>query len=282
MREAMKNSLRLKAGAFLTTAFGVILVSGITAGLTFAAETLPAGFKKGDLAPEPSADMIEAGKRVYFTKCVWCHGVDGAGDGPGADRLWPRPRNFNQGTFKIRHTASGELPLFDAKKPTPGQNDLFETVTHGLPGSAMPSWEGILTEEQRLQVLSFVTTELVKDRKFTDKQSESQTVLQLGDLKPIPATELMAVAMATRSISKTIGVFQYSQPIGTSVGTSEVAGKIPITSRTSSGRFRQESTVLRCLHSPTIPRLKSGGTLRILSTHSVNARQMGHLSRSIN
>ena len=95
--------------------------------------------------------------------------------GPAADRLWPRPRNFNQGTFKIRHTASGELPLFDSKKPVPGQNDLFETVTHGLPGSAMPSWEGILTEEQRLQVLSFVTTQLVKDRKFTDKQSESQT-----------------------------------------------------------------------------------------------------------
>jgi len=189
MREVMKNSLSLKAGVLLTTAFGIILVSGNVGGLTFAADALPAGFKKGDLAPEPSADMIAAGKRVYFTKCVWCHGVDGGGDGPGADRLWPRPRNFNQGTFKIRHTASGELPLFDAKKPIPGQNDLFETVTHGLPGSAMPSWEGILTEEQRLQVLSFVTTQLVKDRKFTDKQSESQTILQLGDLTPIAPTE---------------------------------------------------------------------------------------------
>ncbi len=185
----MKNSFSLKAGMLLTAAFGVILVAGSTGGLAFADEALPEGFKKGELAPEPAADMIEAGKRVYFTKCVWCHGVDGAGDGPGADRLWPRPRNFNQGTFKIRRTASGELPLFDAKKPTPGQNDLFETVTHGLPGSAMPSWEGILTEEQRLQVLSFVTTQLVKDRKFTDKQSEAQTVLQLDDLKPIPATE---------------------------------------------------------------------------------------------
>src|SRR5207249_1305258 len=189
MREVMKNSLSLKAGVLLTTAFGIILVSGNVGGLTFAADALPAGFKKGDLAPEPSADMIAAGKRVYFTKCVWCHGVDGGGDGPGADRLWPRPRNFNQGTFKIRHTASGELPLFDAKKPIPGQNDLFETVTHGLPGSAMPSWEGILTEEQRLQVLSFVTTQLVKDRKFTDKQSESQTILQTDDLKPKAANE---------------------------------------------------------------------------------------------
>ncbi len=185
----MKNSFSLKAGVLLTTAFGIILVSGSIGGVTLAADALPAGFKAGGLAPEPSAEMIEAGKRVYFTKCVWCHGVDGAGDGPGADRLWPRPRNFNQGTFKIRHTASGELPLFDAKKPVPGQNDLFETVTHGLPGSAMPPWEGILTEEQRLQVLSFVTTQLVKDRKFTDTKSESQTVLQLADLKPLPANE---------------------------------------------------------------------------------------------
>ena len=184
----MNNSSSLKAGRLLTAAFGVVLIAGSTGGFAFADEALPEGFKKGELAPEPAAEMIEAGKRVYFTKCVWCHGVDGAGDGPSADRLWPRPRNFNQGTFKIRRTASGELPLFDAKKPTPGQNDLFETLTHGLPGSAMPSWEGILTEEQRLQVLSFVTTQLVKDRKFTDKQSEAQTVLQLDDLKPIPPT----------------------------------------------------------------------------------------------
>jgi DMSO reductase family type II enzyme heme b subunit len=185
----MNQSRGKRAGFILASAFGIVLLSGSAGIVAFAEEAMPEGFKKGELAAEPAADMIEAGKRVYFTKCVWCHGVDGAGDGPGADRLWPRPRNFNQGTFKIRHTASGELPLFDARKPIPGQNDLFETVTHGLPGSAMPSWEGILTEEQRLQVLSFVTTQLVKDRKFTDKQSESQTVLQLADLKPKAATE---------------------------------------------------------------------------------------------
>lgn len=161
------------------------MVSGSAGVSSFAEEGgggLPVGFKKGELAPPPPAEMVEAGKRVYFTKCVWCHGVDGAGDGPAADRLWPRPRNFNQGTFKIRHTASGELPLFDAKKPIKGQNDLYETVTHGLPGSAMPSWEGILTDEQRLQVLSFVTTQLVKDRKFDDKATETQTVLNWDEI----------------------------------------------------------------------------------------------------
>ncbi|OGW64277.1 MAG: hypothetical protein A3H49_05680 [Nitrospirae bacterium RIFCSPLOWO2_02_FULL_62_14] len=177
--------LTSKAVLILAAAFAVTMVSGSAGVSIFAQEGgsgLPAGFKKGELAPLPSAEMIEAGKRVYFTKCVWCHGVDGAGDGPAADRLWPRPRNFNQGTFKIRHTASGELPLFDAKKPVNGQNDLFETVTHGLPGSAMPSWEGILTDEQRQQVLSFVTSQLVKDRKFDDKATETQTVLNWDEL----------------------------------------------------------------------------------------------------
>jgi len=182
------NRVTRKAGFLTVTAFGVILISG-SPGVTFAQGGLPEGFQKGSLPSAPPAEMIEAGKRVYFTKCVWCHGVDGAGDGPGADRLWPRPRNFNQGTFKIRHTASGELPLFDPKKMQQGQNDLFETVTHGLPGSAMPPWEGILSEEQRLQVLSFVTTELVKDRSFQDKDSETQTILQLATLTPKAASE---------------------------------------------------------------------------------------------
>jgi mono/diheme cytochrome c family protein len=187
------RKLGLKGGPALVllVAVGILMVSGSTGVWTFAQEGggLPEGFVKGELGPEPPAEMIEAGKRVYFTKCVWCHGVDGAGDGPAADRLWPRPRNFNQGTFKIRHTASGELPLFDYRKPIKGQNDLFETVTHGLTGSAMPPWEGILTEEQRLQVLSFVTTQLVKDRKFTDKETETVTVLQLDSIKPIPPSK---------------------------------------------------------------------------------------------
>lgn len=140
---------------------------------------MPAGFKRVPFPVIPTAAQIEEGRRVYFTKCVWCHGVEGAGDGPSADRLFPRPRNFTQGTFKIRHTASGELPLIE---------DLFETVTHGLPGSVMPSWEGVLSEEQRRAVVAFITTQLVKDRKFSDTDLETFTALQLKDIKPLPQT----------------------------------------------------------------------------------------------
>ena len=147
---------------------------------SLAQEDLPEGFKQQGLPSPPPAEQIEAGKRVYFTKCVWCHGVTGAGDGPGAVRLWPRPRNFNAGTFKIRHTASGQLPLIDL--------DLLQTVTHGLPGSAMPSWEGILTEQQRKDVLAFVTTQLVEDRSWQDEEFEELFVLQLDQLTPKPNT----------------------------------------------------------------------------------------------
>lgn len=142
-------------------------------------EVLPAGFVEGELPAEPTPEQLENGKKVYFSKCVWCHGVEGAGDGPGADRLWPRPRNFIQGTFKVRHTFSGELPLLE---------DLFLTVTHGLPGSAMPPWDGILNEQQRRDVVSFVAFELMQDRSFTDEEFEYVTELKLDTLEPIPTS----------------------------------------------------------------------------------------------
>src|ERR1051326_4772248 len=120
--------------AAVALSFGVaagVTILSATGDVTAAGPAMSPGFIKGPNPPKTDAAMIDAGKKIYFRKCVWCHGVDGAGDGPGADRLWPRPRNFNAGTFKIRHTASGELPLFDSTKPVSGQNDLFDTVTHG-------------------------------------------------------------------------------------------------------------------------------------------------------
>ena len=97
-----------------------LLFSVLLAG-TASAEDVPA-----DLI---QLDKLEAGKKVYFKRCVWCHGVEGVGDCPSHDRLLTKPRNFIQGTFKIRWTDSGELPR---------DQDLINTVMNGLPGSAMP------------------------------------------------------------------------------------------------------------------------------------------------
>jgi mono/diheme cytochrome c family protein len=113
--------------------------------------------------PDPvQKDKLEKGKKVYFKRCVWCHGVEGGGDGPAADRLFTRPRNFIQGTFKIRTTDSGELPL---------DENLIKTVTNGLQGSAMPAWGNFLQTEEIEAVVQFVKT-LVQDRDFADEDEE--------------------------------------------------------------------------------------------------------------
>jgi len=43
-------------------------------------------------APQPSAAAEAA--QLFTTRCVTCHGVKGAGDGPGSASLTPPPRNF--------------------------------------------------------------------------------------------------------------------------------------------------------------------------------------------
>ena len=125
----MNKIVRFKIGRLLFA--GLILMAFSLPVTVFAQEAQPPDAVK--------TELLEKGKQVYYKRCVWCHGVEGGGDGPSADRLFTRPRNFIQGTFKIRFTDSGELPL---------EEDLIKTVTNGLPGSAMPAWGGFLNPDE--------------------------------------------------------------------------------------------------------------------------------------
>ena len=155
----IKVKARSKLKILLPLLFSVLLAG------TVAAETEE---RQADLIKQ---DLLEAGKKVYFKRCVWCHGVEGVGDGPSHDRLFTKPRNFTQGTFKIRSTDSGELPR---------DEDLIMTVTNGLPGSAMPSWAGILSKDEIEAVVQFVKS-LVQDREFDDEdETMLDTVTELG------------------------------------------------------------------------------------------------------
>ena len=90
----------------------------------------------------------EQGKVIYDDKCAHCHGAEGKGDGSGADRLSPRPRDFTRGQYKIRSTESRELPTDD---------DLFRIVTDGMPGTSMPGWPR-LSDEERRAVVAYIKT----------------------------------------------------------------------------------------------------------------------------
>ena len=91
------------------------------------------------------------GKQIYEHSCLLCHGANGKGDGPAAffnaAYMAPRPADFTVGSFKFRSTPSGELPT---------DQDLFRTVTRGVPGY-MPSFRE-LTEQDRWSVIAYIKT----------------------------------------------------------------------------------------------------------------------------
>ena len=116
------------APAMRTAALGVLLVLAVP----------PTGI---------AAQQAPRGKEVYDKWCAGCHGDTGAGDGYGARFMLPRPRDFTNGVFKIRTTASGEIPT-DA--------DLRHVVDGGMPGTAMPEWKTLLNEQQRNDVVAYI------------------------------------------------------------------------------------------------------------------------------
>ncbi|RKU10177.1 hypothetical protein C6502_11510 [Candidatus Poribacteria bacterium] len=100
---------------------------------------------QGKQAPAAS----EEGKALYDDKCAHCHGIEGAGDGSAAENLLPRPRDFTRGLYKIRSTESAQLPT---------DQDLFDIISNGMPGSSMPAWSELLSEDQRWQLVAHIKT----------------------------------------------------------------------------------------------------------------------------
>ncbi len=80
-----------------------------------------------------------SGKELYKFRCEACHGEEGAGDGVTAENMYPKPRDFTLGLFKYKSTPGTQLPSDD---------DLFNTIKHGLPGTAMPAWDSQLSDDQ--------------------------------------------------------------------------------------------------------------------------------------
>lgn len=108
----------------------------------------------GKPKPPKSPELIEKGNVTYFKRCSFCHGLTGAGDGPAADQMIPRPRDFTMGLYKFRSTETGGLPT---------DEDLFRTISRGIPGTAMQPFDSDrikngLTEEERWQVIYYIQT----------------------------------------------------------------------------------------------------------------------------
>jgi mono/diheme cytochrome c family protein len=58
-------------------------------------------------APEPApppADPAADARKLFSSRCVVCHGDHGAGDGPGAAALTPKPRAFGDAAWQASVT----------------------------------------------------------------------------------------------------------------------------------------------------------------------------------
>lgn len=97
-------------------------------------------------AQEAQPRVMARGKTLFEQNCSICHGDKGTGDGPAAYLLFPKPRDFTTKGFKVRTTPSGSVPT---------DNDLLQTITNGMPGSAMPSF-GYLPERDRKALVAYV------------------------------------------------------------------------------------------------------------------------------
>ena len=80
------------------------------------------------------------GQTVYETRCAPCHGPDGAGDGPAAAAITPKPRNFRDPAFWNGRTAQ-QLRL---------------VVRDGRPGTMMAPFAGALSDAQIDDVVAYL------------------------------------------------------------------------------------------------------------------------------
>ncbi|HYG75349.1 MAG TPA: cytochrome c [Planctomycetota bacterium] len=103
--------------------------------------------------PSPvAADVLSQGRELFAKACAGCHGAEGKGDGPLLQKydLSALPANLSLPlqSIKIRSTMGGSVPR---------DEDLFRTLTRGLPDTPMYSYRG-LSEGERWALVHFIKT----------------------------------------------------------------------------------------------------------------------------
>jgi mono/diheme cytochrome c family protein len=102
--------------------------------------------------PRGNADGgVASAAELFELHCSACHGPDGAGDGPAVPWLFPPPRDFTQGRFRMVSSVQGG----------PDFSDVLDVLRRGMPGSAMPSFAWM--DEAELESLAAHVLALVED-----------------------------------------------------------------------------------------------------------------------
>jgi DMSO reductase family type II enzyme heme b subunit len=89
-----------------------------------------------------AAAAMTPGQKLYAQHCAGCHGLLGDGAGPAAAFLFPKPRNFRFGKFRLVSTENS----------VPSPADLEAVLVRGMPGSSMPPWTHLSRQDRALLI----------------------------------------------------------------------------------------------------------------------------------
>ena len=79
--------------------------------------------------------------RLYAQHCSACHGKNGDGQGLAARFLYPKPRDFRAGRFRLIRSATTRWA---------SQADIEAVLDRGMPGSSMVSWAHLDESDRKL------------------------------------------------------------------------------------------------------------------------------------
>jgi mono/diheme cytochrome c family protein len=166
-----------------------------------------------------SEDSRTSGRRVYETYCIGCHGEQGLGDGPAAEFLNPKPRNFVNGAYIFFH--------FGEPGPLPSDESLRITIRNGIPGSAMPAFP--LLSDQEVQDVETYLKSLREGGWET--QERVQAVVEPGSIEGITGDELFVSAGCSSchqldTLNSVGGVGPNLSQVGSRLGVEEISQSI--------------------------------------------------------